>query len=297
MIIECIEKIENKAPKDMKNLYYSRCDGSSIQRFLKEEQEYDFNQVLNPPCTLKYLLRIIHEPLLTYRLYFKLIDVVKSSDNPNSMKITKLRDIVSRIPSINHKILKAVMRHFGKFKILSRRTLSIMFGITLLHPPRNEKMKTRDYKHIHEIIELLIINHNLIVTTTIDDNEFDYDDDLSASSEDISESFDEKSEHVPQQIELLTNNDANLKVIPEQIDISNNIAANTEVIAEIDELFNPEVDVNSNTSIIRDVDSSLNDQPSAVAITGTFTLRDMFRYLYNFINSYARMFLSRVFNY
>lgn len=79
MIIECIEKIESKSPKDMKCLYYSQCDGSSIQRFLENEQDYDYNQVLNPPCTLKYLLRIIHEPLLTYRLYYNFINVVKNS--------------------------------------------------------------------------------------------------------------------------------------------------------------------------------------------------------------------------
>ena len=70
MIIECIEKIETNSPKDMKRLYYSKCDSNNIQTFLEGQKEYDFDYILNPPCTLKYLLRIIDEPLLTYRLYY-----------------------------------------------------------------------------------------------------------------------------------------------------------------------------------------------------------------------------------
>lgn len=79
MMIECIEKIENYSPKDMRMLYHSKCDSNNIQTFLNGAKGYDFDQVLNPPCTLKYLLRIIDEPLLTYRLYYNFIGAVKRS--------------------------------------------------------------------------------------------------------------------------------------------------------------------------------------------------------------------------
>ena len=79
MIIECIEKIETNSPKDMKRLYNSKSDSINIQTFLEGQKEYDFDYILNPPCTLKYLLRIIDEPLLTYRLYYNFIGAVKGS--------------------------------------------------------------------------------------------------------------------------------------------------------------------------------------------------------------------------
>lgn len=63
--------------------YRSKCDIKSIKDYLESQHGYDFNRILNPPCSLKYFLKIIEEPLLTYRLYDNYILAVNSSGEFN----------------------------------------------------------------------------------------------------------------------------------------------------------------------------------------------------------------------
>lgn len=67
----------------MTTLYHSKCNMSEIKEYLESRHGYDFNQILNPPCTLKYLLKTIEEPLLTYKLYDNYIIAVNGSGEFN----------------------------------------------------------------------------------------------------------------------------------------------------------------------------------------------------------------------
>lgn len=201
-----------------------------------------------------------------------------------------------------------------------------MFGITLLHPPENKKIKTRDYKYIYEIIELIITNHKLIVTTTMDkdDRAFHIDEESSSSSEDIPKTYehfsvcdfvvdnDEKADDVPDLITSLSVNSTDkLKDLPEVDELLNDSAPNKEIVPEVDKLSN-DIDGNtgnmqglnvlfnnSDTNIISTVESISfsNVQSSTAVLPRTFSLLEKLIYWYKLLISTTRKFLSRFFKF
>lgn len=168
-----------------------------------------------------------------------------------------------------------------------------MFGITLLHPPESKNIRTRDYKYIYEIIELIITNHKLIVTAIVekdDDNDFQLDEESSSSSEDIPKtSFselvvdnDDKTENVPVQIS------DKLKDIPDVDESSKDIVLNKETVPVVQELF---------SDTISTVESISTVQSATAALPRTFALLEKIIYWYKLLISTTRKFLSRCFTF
>lgn len=167
-----------------------------------------------------------------------------------------------------------------------------MFGITLLHPPENKKIRTRDYKYIYEIIELIITNHKLIVTAVMDndDNDYHLDEESASSSEDIPKTYerfsvcefvvdnDDNTEEVPVQMSVKLND------IPEVDESNNDIALNMETV--------PVVAIDTNIAIVESISTV---QSSSVALPRTFSLLETIIYWYKLLISTTRKFLSRFF--
>lgn len=162
-----------------------------------------------------------------------------------------------------------------------------MFGITLLHPPENKKIKTRDYKYIYEIIELIITNHKLIVTAVMDndDNDFHLDEESASSSEDIPKTYERFSV-----CEFVVDNDDKTE------DVSVQMSVKLNDIPEVDE-SNNDIALNmlSNDTNIAIVESISTVQSSTVALPRTFSLLETIIYWYKLLISTTRKFLSRFF--
>lgn len=212
-------------------------------------------------------------------------------------------------------------------KVLSRRTISIMFGITLLHPPKNEELDASDYKYIYEIIELMITNHKLIITAKKEDIPENYerlvaDDD--ENSDDQSESVNaEKTEDNPEFDESFSSIAARTDVDPETDELFNDIASSSEVVQDTDisvktevvpedddELSSDNGDNDDNSGDVTDTDESSNDTASNLEVISTssvpssavdppkkYSLLERIIYGYKFIISSIRNFFSRFLNF
>ena len=85
---------------------------------------------------VKQYFRDLKNPLTTYNLYRSFIESVK--DENDDKKIEKLSAVLTRMPVVNHEMLKILIKHLSKvaaknhINLMTSANLGLVFGPTLL---------------------------------------------------------------------------------------------------------------------------------------------------------------------
>ncbi|KAG5843346.1 hypothetical protein ANANG_G00149860 [Anguilla anguilla] len=115
---------------------------------------------------LKYYLRMLPAPLMTYQFQRSFIKAAKL-DNPEA-RITEVHNIVHRLPEKNRQMLDLLMKHLANVashhqqNLMTVANLGVVFGPTLLRSQEETVAAIMDIKFQNIVIEILIENHERI---------------------------------------------------------------------------------------------------------------------------------------
>jgi len=133
---------------------------------ITEERYDDINTITS---VLKLYFRLLPIPLLTFEIYFKVIDTVRREDLNLDGKLDLLRHTLAQLPPAHYHTLKYLMAHLKKTtehqqqNMMSAENLAIVFAPTLLRSPETDPLSSLTaVKFERELIEFLII-HNTIL--------------------------------------------------------------------------------------------------------------------------------------
>uniref|UniRef100_A0A8C9VBI4 Rho GTPase-activating protein 26 n=1 Tax=Scleropages formosus TaxID=113540 RepID=A0A8C9VBI4_SCLFO len=112
---------------------------------------------------LKYYLRMLPTPLMTYQLQRNFIQAAKL-DNPEA-RILEVQSLVHRLPEKNRQMLELLMKHLANVashhqeNLMTVANLGVVFGPTLLRPQEETVAAIMDIKFQNVVVEILIENH------------------------------------------------------------------------------------------------------------------------------------------
>ncbi|XP_018607540.1 rho GTPase-activating protein 26-like isoform X2 [Scleropages formosus] len=115
---------------------------------------------------LKYYLRMLPTPLMTYQLQRNFIQAAKL-DNPEA-RILEVQSLVHRLPEKNRQMLELLMKHLANVashhqeNLMTVANLGVVFGPTLLRPQEETVAAIMDIKFQNVVVEILIENHERI---------------------------------------------------------------------------------------------------------------------------------------
>ncbi|XP_015204939.1 rho GTPase-activating protein 26 isoform X2 [Lepisosteus oculatus] len=118
---------------------------------------------------LKYYLRMLPAPLMTYQYQRSFIKAAKL-DNLEA-RISEIHSIVHRLPEKNRQMLELLMKHLAsvadhhQHNLMTVANLGVVFGPTLLRPQEETVAAIMDIKFQNIVIEILIENHEKIFST------------------------------------------------------------------------------------------------------------------------------------
>uniref|UniRef100_A0A8C9WT52 Rho GTPase-activating protein 26 n=1 Tax=Scleropages formosus TaxID=113540 RepID=A0A8C9WT52_SCLFO len=115
---------------------------------------------------LKYYLRMLPTPLMTYQLQRNFIQAAKL-DNPEA-RILEVQSLVHRLPEKNRQMLELLMKHLANVashhqeNLMTVANLGVVFGPTLLRPQEETVAAIMDIKFQNVVVEILIENHERV---------------------------------------------------------------------------------------------------------------------------------------
>jgi hypothetical protein len=141
-------------------------DKDGEQADISVERYDDVNTIAS---VLKLYFRLLPIPLITFDIYFKLIDTVRREDMNPDKKLDVLRHHLSQLPPAHYHTLKYLMAHLHRVtdhqqqNMMNAENMAIVFAPTLLRSPETDPLISMSVvKYERELIELLVMHHNVV---------------------------------------------------------------------------------------------------------------------------------------
>lgn len=183
VVKNCINIIELRGINDQ-GLYRVVGVSSKVQRLLnllmdvKAGCDVDLSaagewEVKTITSALKLYLRSLPEPLMTYELHEKFINLAKSG-SPES-RVNAIHFLVYQLPEKNREMLDLLIKHLAyvsshaKKNLMTVANLGVVFGPTLMRPQEETVAGIMDLKFQNIVVEILIENHEKIFRNLPDD--------------------------------------------------------------------------------------------------------------------------------
>ncbi|KAI7865172.1 hypothetical protein BDF14DRAFT_1827946 [Spinellus fusiger] len=123
------------------------------------EDEEEFNDICAVTSVLKQYFRELPDPLITFDLYPKFIDLVSMTSG--DAKLDKFTELISQLPPVNYATMKELIQHLHRVQLrdsenlMTTKNLAMVFGPTLM----NDKDSSRnllDMNYKNAAIEFII---------------------------------------------------------------------------------------------------------------------------------------------
>lgn len=118
---------------------------------------------------LKLYFRLLPIPLVTFDIYFKVMDIVRREDLSQEAKLNALQHSLAQLPPAHFHTLKYLMAHLHRVtehqqqNMMNAENLAIVFSPTLLRSPETDPLTSLTaVKYERELIELLIAHHAIL---------------------------------------------------------------------------------------------------------------------------------------
>uniref|UniRef100_A0A3P9IXH6 Oligophrenin 1 n=1 Tax=Oryzias latipes TaxID=8090 RepID=A0A3P9IXH6_ORYLA len=172
---KCINCIETEGVTQ-EGVY--RTVGSNIQvqrllnAFFDSTSSTDVNlhssdwEVKTITSALKFYLRSLSEPLMTYDLHRDLICAAKS-DNPD-VRLSEIHSLTYKLPGKNRQMLELLINHLGKVcshsdeNLMTPSNMAVVFGPTLMRAKEETVAAMLDIKFQNIVVEILIEDYEKI---------------------------------------------------------------------------------------------------------------------------------------
>ncbi|XP_075242715.1 rho GTPase-activating protein 26-like isoform X4 [Convolutriloba macropyga] len=120
---------------------------------------------------LKKFLQELKEPLIPYHLYYKLVNVAKTSDSKED-QISHVHSIIHQLPRNHFRAIKKIVEHFTRIIAASEKTkmtaanMSTCVGTSLLHSEGKSIANVMEIKFVNQIVLVILNNFHQIFETT-----------------------------------------------------------------------------------------------------------------------------------
>uniref|UniRef100_A0A8D1CKN5 Oligophrenin 1 n=1 Tax=Sus scrofa TaxID=9823 RepID=A0A8D1CKN5_PIG len=181
---KCINVIESKGIKT-EGLYRTVGSNIQVQKLLnaffdpKCPGDVDFNNsdwdIKTVTSSLKFYLRNLSEPVMTYRLHKELVSAAKS-DNLD-YRLGAIHSLVYKLPEKNREMLEILIRHLvnvcehSKENLMTPSNMGVIFGPTLMRAQEDTVAAMMNIKFQNIVVEILIehfVKNSLIQQTLLD---------------------------------------------------------------------------------------------------------------------------------
>ncbi|ELT91249.1 hypothetical protein CAPTEDRAFT_163990 [Capitella teleta] len=133
---------------------------------ITEDKYEDLNTITS---VLKLYFRLLPIPLITFDIYFKVIDLVRREDIALDAKLNALQHSLAQLPPAHFHTLKYLMAHLHRVtehqqqNMMNAENLAIVFSPTLLRSPEADPLTSLTaVKYERELIETLVTHQNII---------------------------------------------------------------------------------------------------------------------------------------
>ncbi|XP_060039162.1 oligophrenin-1 isoform X2 [Erinaceus europaeus] len=166
---KCINVIETKGIKT-EGLYRTVGSNIQVQKLLsaffdpKCPGDIDFHNsdwdIKTITSSLKFYLRNLSEPVMTYRLHKELVSAAKS-DNLD-YRLGAIHSLVYKLPEKNREMLELLIRHLvnvcehSKENLMSPSNMGVIFGPTLMRAQEDTVAAMMNIKFQNIVVEILI---------------------------------------------------------------------------------------------------------------------------------------------
>ncbi|XP_077002818.1 oligophrenin-1 isoform X2 [Tamandua tetradactyla] len=166
---KCINVIESKGIKT-EGLYRTVGSNIQVQKLLNaffdpkcpgdvdfQNSDWDIKTITS---SLKFYLRNLSEPVMTYRLHKELISAAKS-DNLD-YRLGAIHSLVYKLPEKNREMLELLIRHLvnvcehSKENLMSPSNMGVIFGPTLMRAQEDTVAAMMNIKFQNIVVEILI---------------------------------------------------------------------------------------------------------------------------------------------
>uniref|UniRef100_A0A8C8E101 Oligophrenin 1 n=1 Tax=Oryzias sinensis TaxID=183150 RepID=A0A8C8E101_9TELE len=172
---KCINCIETEGVTQ-EGVY--RTVGSNIQvqrllnAFFDSTSSTDVNlhssdwEVKTITSALKFYLRSLSEPIMTYDLHRDLICAAKS-DNPD-VRLSEIHSLTYKLPGKNRQMLELLINHLGKVcshsdeNLMTPSNMAVVFGPTLMRAKEETVAAMLDIKFQNIVVEILIEDYEKV---------------------------------------------------------------------------------------------------------------------------------------
>ncbi|ESO07965.1 hypothetical protein HELRODRAFT_75127, partial [Helobdella robusta] len=143
-------------------------DKDGDQTDISVDRYDDLNTIAS---VLKLYFRLLPIPLITFEVYFKVIDIVREDDLNNTQKLEQIKNSFELLPPAHNHTLKHLISHLHRVtekqqkNMMNAENLAIVFAPTLLRSPETDPLfSLTAVRYERELIELLILNHSYFCT-------------------------------------------------------------------------------------------------------------------------------------
>ncbi|XP_019284126.1 oligophrenin-1 isoform X3 [Panthera pardus] len=166
---KCINVIETKGIKT-EGLYRTVGSNIQVQKLLnaffdpKCPGDVDFHysdwDIKTITSSLKFYLRNLSEPVMTYRLHKELVSAAKS-DNLD-YRLGAIHSLVYKLPEKNREMLELIIRHLvnvcehSKENLMTPSNMGVIFGPTLMRAQEDTVAAMMNIKFQNIVVEILI---------------------------------------------------------------------------------------------------------------------------------------------
>uniref|UniRef100_A0A8C7ZQL0 Oligophrenin 1 n=1 Tax=Oryzias sinensis TaxID=183150 RepID=A0A8C7ZQL0_9TELE len=115
---------------------------------------------------LKFYLRSLSEPIMTYDLHRDLICAAKS-DNPD-VRLSEIHSLTYKLPGKNRQMLELLINHLGKVcshsdeNLMTPSNMAVVFGPTLMRAKEETVAAMLDIKFQNIVVEILIEDYEKV---------------------------------------------------------------------------------------------------------------------------------------
>ncbi|CAH2315517.1 oligophrenin-1 isoform X1 [Pelobates cultripes] len=136
-----------------------------------QSSEWDIKTVTS---SLKFYLRNLSEPVMTYKLHRDLLSAAKSENL--DYRLGEIHCLVYRLPDIHRGMLELIIRHlsrvceYSKQNLMSPSNMGVIFGPTLMRAQEDTVAAMMNIKFQNIVVELLIEHCDKIFSSPPEEN-------------------------------------------------------------------------------------------------------------------------------
>ncbi|XP_047463139.1 oligophrenin-1-like isoform X2 [Mugil cephalus] len=179
---KCINYIETKATQE--GVYRTVGSNIQVQKLLNTffdpanpgdvdllSSEWDDKTITS---ALKFYLRSLSEPLMTYSLHRDLVCAAKS-DNPD-LRLSEIHSITYKLPEKNREMLEMLIKHLvhvcshSDENLMTPSNMAVIFGPTLMRAKEETVAAMLDIKFQNIVVEILIEDYKKIFSSMPEDS-------------------------------------------------------------------------------------------------------------------------------